>query len=195
MTGTVRRWRKSRPCAGQGELQTEPVSQIPDLVTPAGSSPATPATSASVAPRLAQRASTETEAAPGDEVRVRRDGGHRVDLEQGEMAHHVKQPARPRAGEELSADRDAARIGARELVDGHDTRLGEGGSPRGDQGWPGLVTPPDGRVSNRLTWMFESLFIDSKLCFNDLMNRIRPDDAPPGRRGADPAGCPGPAAS
>jgi hypothetical protein len=87
-----------------------------------------------------------------------------MELEQGQVAHRVV--------EELRAYGDAARIGARKLMDGHDTRLGEEG--RRGQTVTGSARSQlgAGPVSNSLTWMFESLFIDSKLCFNGLRRRV-----------------------
>jgi hypothetical protein len=52
------------------------------------------------------------EAAPGHEVGVRGDGGGRVDLEQRQAAHHLQQPGRPPAVQELRPHGDAARVGA-----------------------------------------------------------------------------------
>jgi hypothetical protein len=46
-----------------------------------------------------------------------------VDLEQSQLPHHIKQPSRPRAIQELRAHGDAARVEAGKLVDGHDPRL------------------------------------------------------------------------
>ena len=54
--------------------------------------------------RLIRRA----EAAPGDEVRARRDGRGRVDLQQCQLPHDREQIGRPGGIEELRAHRDAA---------------------------------------------------------------------------------------
>ena len=47
------------------------------------------------------------EAAPGDEVGVGRDGGGRVDLQQGQLLDDPKQVGRARRVEQLRAHRDA----------------------------------------------------------------------------------------
>jgi len=52
------------------------------------------------------------EATERHQLRARRDGGDRVDLQQGQMPHHIKQLRRLRTVEQLRAYRDAARIGA-----------------------------------------------------------------------------------
>ena len=54
--------------------------------------------------------------------------GHvdRIDLEQSQLAHHIKQPGRPRAIQELRAHGQAACVAAGEFADGHDLRLWDG---------------------------------------------------------------------
>jgi hypothetical protein len=47
----------------------------------------------------------------------------RVDLEQGQAAHHVQQRDRARRVQELRTHGDAARIGTGELVDRHGSKL------------------------------------------------------------------------
>jgi hypothetical protein len=56
------------------------------------------------------------EAAPRHQAGVGRDHRDRVDLEQGQAAHHVQQRDRARRVQELRAHGDAARIGTGELV-------------------------------------------------------------------------------
>ena len=67
----------------------------------------------------------------GHQVGARRDGGGRVDLQQRQLAHHVQQVGRPRAVQQLRPHGDAARVGAGQLVHGHDPRL----TDRPDRGW------------------------------------------------------------
>ena len=55
-----------------------------------------------------------------DELLRRRDGGDRIELEEAEPAHRLKDVAR-RAVEELRADGDAARLVARDRPDHPDT--------------------------------------------------------------------------
>ncbi|WP_228473286.1 hypothetical protein [Streptomyces cyaneochromogenes] len=60
------------------------------------------------------------EPAPRHEVGVGRDGGRRVDLEQGQPSYDVQQPTRPpSAVQQLCAYGDSAGVGPGELVDGH----------------------------------------------------------------------------
>jgi hypothetical protein len=47
-----------------------------------------------------------------------------------QLAHHVKQPGRPRPIQELRTHGNAARVEAGELVDGHDSRLWDGSDRR-----------------------------------------------------------------
>jgi len=58
------------------------------------------------------------EAAPGDEVGARRDRGGRVDLEERQPLDDAEQARGAFRVEQLRADRDAAGLGLREVVDG-----------------------------------------------------------------------------
>ena len=72
-----------------------------------------------------------SKAAPCHQIGVRRDGRRRVDLQQGEVTHRLQQTGRPLTVQQLRAHRDAARIDARKLMDGHRSRLTTSpGSPR-----------------------------------------------------------------
>ena len=63
------------------------------------------------------------EAAPGHQVRVRRDRADRVNLQQRQPPHGVQQPVRPRPVQQLSPHRDPPRVRQGQLVHSHPPRL------------------------------------------------------------------------
>ena len=76
--------------------------------------------------RLLQRAQgvRGAEAAPGDQVGARGDGGGRVDLEEGQPLDDREQLGRPGCVEQLRAHRDPAGLLLREPVHGHEATSG-----------------------------------------------------------------------
>jgi hypothetical protein len=62
------------------------------------------------------------EPAPGDQVGVRRDGGRRIYLQQGEAVHHVHQVCRPGGVEQLRSHGDLPRFLAAQPAYAHGAR-------------------------------------------------------------------------
>ncbi len=75
------------------------------------------------------------EPAPRHEIGVRRDRSGQIVLQQREVTHHIEQPGRARAGEQLRPDGDTPGLGARERVDTH--RIDASGTNR--QRWQDLI--------------------------------------------------------
>ena len=118
----------SRATARARATRPSPRGRAPGLRS-AGSSPGVRAAPGPPARCPVPLANTTTQAAPGHQIGTRRDGRGRVDLEQGQVAHHVEQRGRPRTVQQLRAHRDAARIDTRKLVDRHHPRLSDRSRP------------------------------------------------------------------